>query len=51
MLADEQEYKQILPLFLPTLRAMQHDFGLDLATSFQLLRPKLHWQIYVVSSD
>ncbi len=48
MFADEKTYKAILPTFLPPLRAMHHDYGLDLAASFQLLRPKLYWQIYVV---
>lgn len=39
---SKEKYAQ----FLPTLKQLQSDYGLDIAMAYQLTRPKLHWQLY-----
>lgn len=39
---SKEKYAQ----FVPTLKQLRKDYGLDIAMSYQLTRPKLHWQLY-----
>jgi THO complex subunit 2 len=39
---SKEKYAQ----FVPTLKQLRKDYGLDIAMTYQLTRPKLHWQLY-----